>query len=169
MENARYNEIEAQIAALRAAVNAVVTPTALAFGWADNTGDVVRGINDAYIASVTVTPTSSGKFLVIGSATLQYTAIVGPAGAVESFVLKIGSGPGPTIDYTAPTPVQIFVPQSTVGGTPENSASSTIQFAYTVAFVVGVPIEIGLVLEGGNGDVTCFAHSGQVSVMELPK
>jgi hypothetical protein len=153
MENARYNEIEAQIAALRAAVNAVVTPTALAFGWADNTGDVVRGINDAYI----------------GSATLQYTAIVGPAGAVESFVLKIGSGPGPTIDYTAPTPVQIFVPQSTVGGTPENSASSTIQFAYTVAFVVGVPIEIGLVLEGGNGDVTCFAHSGQVSVMELPK
>jgi len=137
-----------------------------AHGWADNPGDIVRAITDEYLAFVTVTPEKSGLFRVTGGAVLQFNQVspASPTIAISSFLLKIGHGNLPTIDYASATPINVIAQSQAANA---SSAYGGLVFETTSPLPLGAPVKIGLVLAGGNGELTCPAHSAQVMVMEI--
>ncbi len=139
----------------------------LAQGFADNPAPVARANGDTILASVIVTPRVTGKFRIIGTVVMQYSGNAvapSPVYVRRTYELKIGHGVGPTIDYAPGAFVDLLASQNATGN---NTSSASIQFQ-TGAFPLNAPVQLDLIVGGGNSDVTCPANGAQITVEELP-
>jgi hypothetical protein len=140
-----------------------LTATQLAHGFGDNAGTIAVGTSPTRLASVTVTPTVTGKFRVTGTVVAQGVSFGAKdkITAPPTITLSIGDGNTGIPDYSATDG-----PSVPVG----SNVTAAITAEYPNPFPLGIPVELDLygTASALNSITVPNAHDAQYTVEELP-
>jgi hypothetical protein len=115
------------------------------------------------LVSITVTPTKSGVFRLIGTG-----AVVDTSGAPNNFTPGFSQGAGPP-SFNIYTPATPFVQIPTAFGVaPYSLVVETDQGSIALPpFPLGVPVQFNFAGSAGAGDAGVPAHGAQFDVQEI--